>query len=151
MRITMSKRITRENRVVWQDVVIAILFGVIIVAGILCVARTIWSGYHFLDDHELLRMEQSLTQGMSLHDLLRAWIKNDMSWRFRPLYWMEESNRLLLDGKQPDAMEHMDSCKGNFSICSVISECQICKSRQNGKPYFPHGNYVRSAVYSLVS
>ncbi len=35
----MSKRITRENRVVWQDVVIAILFGVIIVAGILCVAR----------------------------------------------------------------------------------------------------------------
>ena len=79
MRITMSKRITRENRVVWQDVVIAILFGVIIVAGILCVARTIWSGYHFLDDHELLRMEQRNTQGKTRHDLFRPWIKHVMT------------------------------------------------------------------------
>ena len=82
----MGKRTVRRNKVVWQDAVIAILFGTIIVAGILCVARTIWSGYHFLDDHELIRMEQSFSQGMSLHDLLRAWIKNDMNQRFRPLY-----------------------------------------------------------------
>ena len=75
----MGKRTVRRNKVVWQDAVIAILFGTIIVAGILCVARTIWSGYHFLDDHELIRMEKSFSQGMSLHDLLRAWIKNDMN------------------------------------------------------------------------
>lgn len=151
MRITMSKRITRENRVVWQDVVIAILFGVIIVAGILCVARTIWSGVSFSGWSWITPYGTESHTGDVATWSLKGVDKKRYELAFPSTLLDGESNRLLLDGKQPDAMEHMDSCKGNFSICSVISECQICKSRQNGKPYFPHGNYVRSAVYSLVS
>ena len=42
----------RETKVTWLDVILALLAGTVIVAGILCIAQTIWSGYHFLDDHE---------------------------------------------------------------------------------------------------
>ena len=133
----MSKRITRENRVVWQDVVIAILFGVIIVAGILCVARTIWSGYHFLDDHELLRMEQSLTQGMSLHDLLRAWIKNDMSWRFRPLYWMERVTACYLMGSNLMLWNIWTAAKGILAFALLYLSARYVKAGRTVSLIFP--------------
>jgi hypothetical protein len=53
-----GKTVTKEKKVVWQDAVIAVALGTLIIVGILGVARTIWSGYHFLDDHELIRIEQ---------------------------------------------------------------------------------------------
>ena len=61
-----GKTVTKEKKVVWQDAVIAVALGTLIIVGILGVARTIWSGYHFLDDHELIRIEQSARQGQSL-------------------------------------------------------------------------------------
>ena len=36
----------RETKVTWLDVILALLAGTVIVAGILCIAQTIWSGYH---------------------------------------------------------------------------------------------------------
>lgn len=53
-----GKTVTKEKKVVWQDAVIAVALGTLIIVGILGVARTIWSGYHFLDDHELIRIER---------------------------------------------------------------------------------------------
>ena len=50
--------VTKDKKVVWQDAVIALLMGTLIIVGILGAARTIGSGYHFLDDHELIRIEQ---------------------------------------------------------------------------------------------
>ena len=74
----------RETKVTWLDVILALLAGTVIVAGILCIAQTIWSGYHFLDDHELLRIEQLADQGQPLSTTIKTWIQNDMKLRYRP-------------------------------------------------------------------
>ena len=67
-----------------------LFFGLLMVAGTLIQAETITSGYHFLDDHELLRIEYSLEMDkVPLGELVLAWMKNDLWWRFRPLYWVE--------------------------------------------------------------
>ena len=133
----MGKRTVRRNKVVWQDAVIAILFGTIIVAGILCVARTIWSGYHFLDDHELIRMEQSFSQGMSLHDLLRAWIKNDMNQRFRPLYWIERVTGSYLMGSNLMLWNIWTAVKGILAFALLYLSARYVKAGRTVSLIFP--------------
>lgn len=70
--------------------IIVLLIGAILIGGILFKTSTLSSGYHFLDDHELLRIEYSLEQGeSSVSSVTAAWMRNDLSWRFRPFYWVE--------------------------------------------------------------
>lgn len=85
----MERRIENKDAVTWIDTAIGILLGVVIIVGILFIAQTIWSGYHFLDDHELIRIEQSASQGQPLIMTMNRWICNDLWWRFRPFYWVE--------------------------------------------------------------
>ena len=50
-----------------------LFFGLLMVAGTLIQAETITPGYHFLDDHELLRIEYSLeTDKVPLRELVLA-------------------------------------------------------------------------------
>lgn len=71
--------------------VIAACLGLAFVYVMLIQTRTLWSGYHFLDDHELVRIEASLKQGTPLWDQIRAQIGNDLQIRYRPLYWVERT------------------------------------------------------------
>ena len=65
---------------------IAIIFGFLILSG------TLFSGYHFVDDHEVVRMEYSFKeQHQPLTTIMHNYIQNDLSWRFRPFYWVERS------------------------------------------------------------
>lgn len=57
--------------------------------GILYRAGTFDSGYHFMDDHELIRLELSFQENASLWGTIKTWIINDFHWRFRPFYWVE--------------------------------------------------------------
>lgn len=83
----MKRKIARDAIV---GRVIALLFGILLVGGILCKSGTVASGYHFLDDHEIVRFEYSLKHGnISVMEMIKATIKNDMNSRFRPLYWVE--------------------------------------------------------------
>ena len=67
-----------------------LLCGLLLIAGTLIQAGTITSGYHFLDDHELLRIEYSLEENkVPLGNVISQWIQNDLNQRFRPLYWVE--------------------------------------------------------------
>lgn len=68
---------------------IALLGGLLFVYVMLISTKTIWSGYHFADDHELVRIEYSLTHGANLFEQVRAYIINDLNIRYRPLYWVE--------------------------------------------------------------
>lgn len=73
----------------WEHLA-AVMWGCLIVVGVLMITGTITSGYHFLDDHELVRMEYGFrVGGASLGDTMLALAKNDLWWRFRPLYWVE--------------------------------------------------------------
>ncbi len=46
---------------------------------------TITSGYHFVDDHEIIRIENEL-ESSSLIQVTKKWIKDDLRMRFRPVY-----------------------------------------------------------------
>lgn len=73
---------------VWEHFA-AVMLGCVIVAGVLAITGTIVSGYHFLDDHELVRVEYSFrVGGASLGSTMLAQLKGDLWWRFRPMYWV---------------------------------------------------------------
>ena len=78
--------------------VIAVVLGLIFAYIMLIQTRTIWSGYHFLDDHELVRIEYSLKHGNSLWDQTWTQISNDLKTRYRPLYWVERTVGTALMG-----------------------------------------------------
>lgn len=78
--------------------VIALAMGVLFVYIMLIRTGTIWSGYHFLDDHELVRIKYSLEHGTSLWDQMRQLILNDLNTRYRPLYWVERTIGTALFG-----------------------------------------------------
>lgn len=69
--------------------IIALAGGLLFIYVMLIQTKTIWSGYHFLDDHELVRIEYGLKHGADVFETVWAWICNDLHWRYRPLYWVE--------------------------------------------------------------
>lgn len=77
---------------------IALIMGLLFVGVMLIQTRTLWSGYHFLDDHELVRIEYSLEHGTTLWDQIRAQVRNDLQTRYRPLYWVERVTGTALLG-----------------------------------------------------
>lgn len=83
------QEIFRTKKVFWWEHVIVLLLGVAVILGILYRAGTLHSGYHFMDDHELIRMELSFENGASLWSQIKGNVLNDLSWRFRPFYWVE--------------------------------------------------------------
>ncbi len=66
----------------------AIMCGILFAYFFLIRTGTIRSGYHFLDDHELIRIEYWLEHGSDLWELVWNFAGN-LSSRYRPLYWVE--------------------------------------------------------------
>lgn len=67
-----------------------LILGIVLIGGILYKTGTWTSGYHFTDDHELIRIEYSLESGnISVWEQMRQSMEGDLRIRFRPLYWME--------------------------------------------------------------
>lgn len=74
----------------WIEVLAVFALGFVLMFGILIRSGTLKSGYHFMDDHELIRMEYTLEHSdQSVPSLMHAMINNDFHWRFRPFYWVE--------------------------------------------------------------
>lgn len=127
----------RETKVTWLDVILALLAGTVIVAGILCIAQTIWSGYHFLDDHELLRIEQLADQGQPLSTTIKTWIQNDMKLRYRPLYWTERVTAGYLFGSNLVAWNIWTAVKGVFAFALLYLSARFLKNRRLISLIFP--------------
>ena len=132
-----EKRKARENKVVWLDAVIGLVLGTIIVAGILCIARTIWSGYHFLDDHELIRIEQAVVQKKSLLSTMKTWMINDLWWRFRPFYWVERVLLGYLFGSNLTAWNIWTAVKGIFTFALLYETSRFLKNGRIISTLFP--------------
>jgi hypothetical protein len=67
---------------------IAVVSIVILVFMFLAGSRTLTSGFHFVDDHEVIKMKSEL-KSLSAVEVSRNWIKTDISsnGRFRPMYY----------------------------------------------------------------
>jgi len=74
------------NNAKWIDSLIVLLFfaGVLL---FLFYTGTLNSGYHFIDDHEMLKIHADLEK-TSFVDTTIQWIKNDFNIRFRPIYFL---------------------------------------------------------------
>jgi hypothetical protein len=68
---------------------IAIVSVIVSVLLFLLITGTLTSGYHFVDDHEIIRMKNDL-KSASLNNVTKAWVKEDLfvNTRFRPLYYI---------------------------------------------------------------
>ena len=78
------------EKVTWPEVIGIVFLAFVMMFVLLYKLGTLTSGYHFLDDHELLRLEISLKENhLSLGSVMKEWLVGDMWWRFRPFYWVE--------------------------------------------------------------
>ncbi|MBQ7920023.1 MAG: hypothetical protein IJ324_08810 [Lachnospiraceae bacterium] len=80
---------TKQRILRWMEACIVLGIGFVLIVGILYKSGVMKSGYHFLDDHEVVRMEMAFEAGADFGEQLNAWVQNDLHWRFRPLYWAE--------------------------------------------------------------
>ena len=70
--------------------VLIFIVAAILLLKILSGSGAMESGYHFLDDHELIRIEYSIEEHkQSVVSVMQGYINNDMNSRFRPMYWVE--------------------------------------------------------------
>lgn len=111
--------------------------GTIIIGGILAIAGTIWSGYHFIDDHELLRIEYEARNGNPLSNVLRGWLVGDMTWRYRPLYWIERVILGYLFGSNLTAWNIWTAVKGILAFALLYESARYLKFGRIVSTIFP--------------
>lgn len=75
-----------------KEYLLVFLLGIAIIFGFLILSGTLFSGYHFVDDHEVVRMEYNFkVRHQPLTAIMYQNIQNDLNYRFRPFYWVERS------------------------------------------------------------
>jgi hypothetical protein len=81
--------IIQNNPMVNRNDKIAIVSIIILVFLFLIISKTITSGYHFVDDHEVIRIKSDL-KSSSLIEVSKSWVKEDLysNTRFRPVYYI---------------------------------------------------------------
>lgn len=92
----MDENNQKTNSVKWIDSSIVILFFAGILSFLLFTG-TLNSGYHFIDDHEMLHIHSDLEK-MSFIDTSIHWIKSDLIIRFRPMYFFHRVLEMKIFG-----------------------------------------------------
>lgn len=77
----------QKKTLCFKEYMLAGIFFLAIVFGVLFFYGTINSGIHLVDDHEFYDIQDSLNNTGFL-DTVGKTIANDFRWRFRPLYWI---------------------------------------------------------------
>lgn len=108
---------------------IAVLaLAVILVYGILQRSGTLTSGYHFLDDHELIRMEQAFQNGaVTLDHAVKNCVVNDLAIRFRPFYWVERVIGTYFFGSELLYWNYYTAVKGVMAFCLLYWMARFLK------------------------
>lgn len=117
----------KQDKISWLNAIIALILGTVIIGGILMVAQSIWSGYHFLDDHELLRIKYGAENGTGLFAAIKAWTSSDMHQRFRPLYWIERITACYLFGSNFTAWNIWLVIKGVLTFALLYETARYLK------------------------
>jgi hypothetical protein len=94
-----------------RDKVFIIGFIILATFSFLGLSGTLNSGYHFQDDHEIVRIENDLRNG-SFYDVSKKWVVEDLHIRFRPLYFIHRIATIRLFGSDFLALSLYTACLG---------------------------------------
>ena len=123
--------------------IVVLVIGVTLIGGILYKTGTISSGYHFLDDHELIRIEYSLKeQQVTVFEGIRSWQLNDLSWRFRPLYWVERVAGTAIMGSSLFYWNCYKAVQGIFTFYLLYFTARYLKNKW-------HSSFLFAAIIML--
>lgn len=102
----------------WLECVVVLFAAAVILCGILGGAGTFGSGYHFADDHELIRIEKAFRDGAAtLGEAVVAHMRGDLHWRYRPLYWAERVTGTWFFGSDLFLWNCYTAVKGTLAFC----------------------------------
>ena len=127
----------KQRKLSWPDAILALVLGTVIIGGILVVAQTIGSGYHFLDDHELISIENSAKNGAGWFSYVKGSITNDMQRRYRPLYWIERITVCYLLGSNLTAWNIWTAIKGILTFALLYETARYLKFGRIISTLFP--------------
>lgn len=146
MSETISKKATEKvvgcrKRISPAEHLFALFLGALILFGILLGTGTIHSGYHFMDDHELIRMQLGFEeQGRTLWQAIKDWMVSDFHWRYRPLYWVERLTGAYFWGSDLVCWNYYTAIKGVITFY-----CLYCMAR-----YLKYNRPVSAIVPCVV-
>ena len=104
----------KEAAIVWSFFT-ALVFGVILVMG------TWRSGFHLVDDWEFAKYVDWMTlEGRSLWDCLKEAVGDDLTRRFRPLYYV---NRVLMAAVFGIDLTAMSVVKASEIVLALLYYC----------------------------
>jgi len=90
MRVSKEDKNEYFMKMKYIEPALIFIFAAILFLKILGGSGAMESGYHFLDDHELIRIEYSIVENkQSVVSVMQDLINNDLNARFRPMYWVE--------------------------------------------------------------
>lgn len=121
---------TGSLKVVFGEYLMPLVVGAVVIFGILLKAGTLTSGYHFLDDHEVIRFEYSIQNGADIFEMMTNAIKNDMWWRFRPFYWVERIAGTAVFGSDMYGWNVYTAVKGAISFALLVMFAQNLKYKK---------------------
>ncbi len=115
-----------------------ILTGILIIFGIVYKAGSLKTGYHFLDDHEIIRYAEAIrTASTSSSRLILDIIKGDLSWRFRPFYWVERILSVYFFGAEFLYWNYYIAIKGVITFCLLYFTARYLKYPRSISLLFP--------------
>lgn len=126
------EKIKQTIKKYWENITLLEVFVVVAVAtvmmlGLLYKLGTLSSGYHFLDDHELIRMEKAWEQGQTLGGMTLGSIANDLQSRFRPLYWVERCFGAYVFGSNMLYWNYYTAVKGILAFALLYFTARFLK------------------------
>lgn len=118
---------------------LAIFFFVFFWATFFVVSQTLFSGYHLTDDHEVPRILNDINN-LGFGETLEKWVRSDLSWRFRPFYYIHRVSLVGVFGM-------------NFQLLSIynlvlliLSSVFLYKFARKIK-----FNYINSVLFSIFT
>ncbi|MCH5250255.1 MAG: hypothetical protein J1E98_09985 [Lachnospiraceae bacterium] len=81
---------------------IVIIVSAIVIGGVLFGTGNIFTGWHWVDDHEMYRiLKLYKNQHVTLAETISFFLKNDFNIRWRPLYWILRVGICYIFGDNP--------------------------------------------------
>jgi hypothetical protein len=75
-----------------------LLFFTVLLFGLACFSGSLFSGYHIIDDHEIISIHNDFKSHESFLSVAKRELVNDFSIRFRPLYYIDRVTTILVFG-----------------------------------------------------
>lgn len=106
------------KKIKYLELFSVLLISSILIFGILIFTGALTSGYHFVDDHEVVLMEYNMrSAGQSLWQVLGSFAVRDLWWRFRPFYWVERCICAFIFGSNMLSWNIYTAIKGVLAFC----------------------------------